>query len=105
MARGRSLVIGYFASARCGTVIGDLSVDWRSTPPGGRFRRLAPIEGVDVLADARLLEVLEVGEPELQPGSILRPGTPVLSLGVPERWIDFLDSPVVLQPGRRDERS
>jgi len=91
LARDRALVISYFASARCGVVVGDLTISWRSTAPGAKFRRLEAIEGVELFADARLLEVLASAAPELGSPSILRRGTPTLSLGLPERWLDFLD--------------
>ena len=93
LARGRALVIGYYASARCGTVVGDLSTSWRTGSPGDQFRRLAPMEGVELFADARLLEVLRAGAPELRAGSALQRGTPSLYLGQPERWLEFLDGP------------
>jgi len=105
LARGRILVIGYFASARCGTVVGDFSVSWRSKPPGDRFRRLAPVEGVDLFADARLLDVLAAAAPELRPGTIFRRSTPTVYLGIPERWIEFLEGPRVLPAHARRTRS
>lgn len=100
LARGRALVIGYYASARCGTVIGDLSTSWWDVVPVDRFRRLAPIRGVDVFAEAGLLEVLRRGAPELRAGSILTRGRPTLRLGKPELWLDFLASPLVGRPSR-----
>jgi hypothetical protein len=91
LARDRALVISYFASARCGVVVGDLSTSWRSTAPGAKFQRLEAVEGVELFVDARLLEVLASAAPELGPPSFLRRGTPTLSLGLPERWLDFLE--------------
>jgi hypothetical protein len=102
LARGRTLVIGYFASARCGAVVGDFSISWRSDPPGERFRRLAPVENIDVFADARLLEVLETAAPELRPGGVLRRDTPTVHLGIPELWVDFLEGRTLMPArGRR----
>ena len=102
MARGRRLVIGYYAAARCGTVVGDLSLRWRSETPAPWYRRLAPIDGVEVYADERLLGVLAIGLPELRPGSLLRRGAPTLRLSRPECWIDFLEGPTVMSTrGRR----
>ena len=101
MARGRRLVIGYVASARCGTVVGDLSLEWRSETPSPRHRRLAPVEGIELYADERLLGVLAIGQPELRPGSLLRRGTPRLQLSRPEFWIDFLEGPSVMSRPRR----
>ena len=96
LATGRALVIGYFASRRCGAVVGDFAVDWQTSPPGPGFLELAPIDGVAAFVDARLVDVLVDARPELRPGGILRPGTPSVRLGIPERWIEFLEGPIVL---------
>ena len=96
LAEGRVIVLGYYASRSCCSVAGDLSVDWRSSPPGPGFLELDPIEGVPLFADGRLLDVLRRGAPELRPGGLLRRGTPSLWLGIPECWIDFLEGPTVM---------
>ena len=44
LANGRVLVIDYFASRRCGVVIGDLTVDFGDEPPGPAYVELAGIE-------------------------------------------------------------
>jgi hypothetical protein len=101
MANGRVIVIDYFASLRCSVVIGDLTGDFRDTPPGRGYVELSSIEGVRVFAESRLLAVL--GEA----GSGLRLGGPpfarhlAFDLDRPERWIDFLDGPGVLAGKRR----
>ena len=96
LAAGRTLVIGYFASRTCCCVVGDIAVDWRSSPPGPGFLELARVDGVPLFADERLVDVLDGARPELRPGGILRRGTPSLWLGIPERWIEFLEGPTVL---------
>jgi len=96
LAAGRVLVISYFASRSCCSVVGDVAADWRPSPPGPGFLELEPIEGVPMFADARVIDVLGRAAPELRPGGILRRGTPSLWLGNPECWIDFLEGPTVL---------
>jgi hypothetical protein len=101
MANGRVIVIDYFASRRCSVVIGDLTGDFRGTPPGRGYVELASVENVRVFTESRLLGVL--GEA----GSSLRLGGPpfarhlALELDRPERWIDFLEGPGVLAGKRR----
>jgi len=96
MANGRLIVIDYFARRRCSVVIGDLTGDFRDTPPGRGYSELSSLEGVRVFAESRLLAVL--GET----GSTLRLGGPpfarhlAFDLDRPERWIDFLEAPGVL---------
>ena len=104
LARGRKLVIAYFASRTWGWVIGDFSLSWRSAAPDRRFQRLAPLEGVDLYADDRLLDVLANAGPELHPGSFFRRDTPTMYLGFPELWIDFLEGPRVLAARAEDRR-
>jgi hypothetical protein len=101
MANDRVMVIDYFASQRCGVVIGDLTGDFRDTPPGHGHLELSSVEGVRVFAESRLLAVL--GEA----GSTLRlGGSPfaqhlAFDLDRHERWIDFLEGPGVLARKRR----
>jgi len=63
MAKGRAIVIDYFASRRCSAVIGDLTGDFRVAPPGRGYVERSSIEGVRVFAASRLLTVL--GEADL----------------------------------------
>jgi len=89
-------VIGYFASWRCGVVVGDFSISWRKAVPGPGYVELTPIEGVPVYADRRLLEVLRRSNPELCPGGLFSRGTPSIRLALPEQWIAFLEGPTVM---------
>jgi hypothetical protein len=101
LAKGRMLVIDYFASRRCSVVIGDLTVDFEDTPPGRGYVELASIESVRVFVASTLLGILG------DAGSSLRLGGPpfarhlAVDLDRPERWIDFLDGPGVLAGKRR----
>ena len=101
LAKGRMLVIDYFASRRCSVVIGDLTVDFEVARPGRGYVELASIESVRVFAASRLLGILG------DAGSSLRLGGPpfarhlAVDLDRPERWIDFLEGPGVLAGKRR----
>jgi hypothetical protein len=101
LAKGRMLVIDYFASRRCSVVIGDLTVDFEDTPPGRGYVELASIESVRVFVASTLLGILG------DAGSSLRHCGPpyarhlAVDLDRPERWIDFLDGPGVLAGKRR----
>jgi len=96
LSAGRVLVIGYFASRRCGVVVGDFSISWRKAAPGPGYVELTPIEDVPVYANRGLLEVLRRSNPELWPGGLLSGGTPSIRLAHPEQWIAFLDGPTVM---------
>jgi len=95
-AAGRAVVIDYFASRRCGVVIGDLTGAFDDPPRGPAYLELASIEGVRIFVEARLLPVLD------DAGATLRAAGPqfarhlAVELEVPERWIDFLEGPGVL---------
>jgi hypothetical protein len=103
VARGRMLVIDYYASRRCSLVVGDLTADLRNASPGPGYAELSSVEGVRVFADARLLELLR------DAGANLRMAGPpfarhlAVSLDRPEQWIDFLEAPGVLA-GKRGFR-
>lgn len=91
LARGRTLVLGFFTSTCCGgAVVGDLRVAWEGAKPSVGYRHLSPIEGVEVVADERLLDILSSALPELRPGGPLHRGSLTLRLGRPERWLEFL---------------
>lgn len=96
LSAGRVLLIGYFASRRCGVVVGDFSISWRKAAPGPGYVELTPIEGVPVYADHGLLQVLRRSNPELWPGGLFSGGTPSIRLARPEQWIAFLDGPTVM---------
>lgn len=92
-ARGRTLVIGFYAASRCGVNVGDMTVSWRDDPPSQGHVPLASLEGVPVHADARLVPLLGRSGPELSPGGTLRRGRPSIKLSRPECWIEFLEHP------------
>lgn len=96
LAAGRIVVIDYFASKTCSVVVGDLTCSFKAVAPGPGYLELAPIEGVPVFVEGRLLAILA------EAGPILRMAGPpfarhlAIELEQPERWIDFLDGPGVL---------
>jgi hypothetical protein len=95
LARRQPLVIDYYASRLRGLVAGDLIVWFGEPAPEPCYVELEPIDDVTVLAERRLVEVLE--------GATLREVGPpwhrhlAISLARPEEWIDFLDR----HPSRR----
>jgi hypothetical protein len=101
LANGRVLVIDYFASRRCNVVIGDLTGDFRATPPGPGYVELASIENVRVFAEWRLLAVFDEAAPSLRLGGPVFARHLAVDLDRPERWIDFLEGPGVLAGKRR----
>lgn len=96
LAGGRVLVIDFFANRRCGVTIGDLTAGFRDRRPGLGYVELAPIEGVPVFAEARLLPTLRDASPWLHLGGPLFARHLAVRLDRPERWIDFLDEPSTL---------
>ncbi len=94
LSRGRTIVIDFFSSRCCTAVrVGDLTVRWLDGPPDPTMVPLAPIEGVPVVAEPRLLDVLADAGPTLRrAGSIFARGLG-LDLERPERWLEFLDTP------------
>lgn len=109
LAAGRTLAIGYFTSPLWGNVlIGDLQLRWLAEGPGGSvsmptgFVALSPLEGVGVVADERLLEVLAAARPTIvATGPRFARGLN-LRLERSEVWIDFLDSPAARKAPRLD---
>lgn len=92
------LVIDYFASPMHGVMIGDLTATFDKPPPEPCFVELASVGGVTVLAQRRLLDLLEGAR-------LVEAGPPwdrhiILALARPEAWIDFLE-----RHGRRAARS
>jgi hypothetical protein len=93
MAAGRSIVIDHYASRRCGATIGDLRVGlraWAGQDGDDRMVELEPIAGIRVLAEARLVELLN--EARLRVGRALSRSQLWIDLDRPERWLAFLDA-------------
>lgn len=95
LAGGRSMVIDYYTSVHRSLTVGDMTVRLGDPDPEPRYMELEPLEGVTVLAERSLLELLdgatlhEAGLPFARHLAIL--------LVRPERWIEFLEH----HPARR----
>jgi hypothetical protein len=95
LAAGRPLVIDYYASRVRGVAIGDVIVWFGEPAPEPSYIELEPIDGVVVLAERHLLDILE--------GAALREAGPpwhrhpAILLARPEDWIAFLER----HPSRR----
>jgi hypothetical protein len=100
-AKGGSLVLDYFASRRCSVTVGDLTADVRTEAPGSGFVELAPVEGVRLYAEARLLPVLREAGPGLRQARGVFGRHLAVSLDRPERWIAFLEQPGILTRRRQ----
>lgn len=101
LAGHRVIVIAYFASFRCGVVIGDLTGDFQNAPPGRGYLELASIEGVRVFVEPRLLPVLRDAGPTLRLGGPPFARHLSVHLDRPVQWIEFLEQPGVLAGTRR----
>ena len=101
LAGGRVVVIDYFASRRCSVVFGDLTGAFAARPPGPAYVEFASIEGVRIFVERRLLPVLAEAGPTLRLAGPSFARHLAVELEVPERWIDFLERPGVLDGKRR----
>jgi hypothetical protein len=96
VARGRSLVIDYFASHRCGPPVGDLTARFIAEEPGSTYLELDPIEDVRLFVEVRLVPLLAAA------GVTLRWAGPPFArhlavvLDRPGLWLEFLDRPGVV---------
>jgi hypothetical protein len=92
-AAGRALVIDYFASRRCGLVVGDLTARFGQPPAARDYAELASIEGVPVFAHRLLLPLLRDTQPGLIEAGPVFARHLAVRLEQPERWLDFLEEP------------
>jgi hypothetical protein len=95
MAAGRALVIDYFAAARCGSVVGDLTATFSPVPADEAYVQVAAVEGVRVFAESRLLVLLEDGGAGIGLAGPRFARHLAVTLERPERWLDFLERPGV----------
>jgi hypothetical protein len=104
LARGRALLIDFFTSRRCGVTIGDLTVAFRPAPSAAAYAALAPIEGVPVFVESRLVETLRGSGPTLRLSGPAFARHLGISLDRPELWIDFLDDSRSIRRSRSTAR-
>lgn len=95
LARGRPLVIDYYASVHRGLTVGDLTVRFGDPAAEPRFVELRPIDDVIVLAERSLLDVIDGAT--LHEGGLPFARHLAITLERPERWIEFLEH----HPARR----
>ncbi len=95
MAAGRALVIDYFAGARCGSVVGDLTAKFGSVPAVDGYVQLATVDGVRFFAEQRLIGLFEGGGIGLDLAGPRFARHLVVTMQRPERWLDFLERPGV----------
>ena len=100
MARGRTLLIDFFASRCCGSnlAVGDLTARFVDRAGAGAVE-LAPVEEVRIAADPHLLELLGSAGPTLRLGGLPFARHLVLDLEDPAAWLDFLATPAACRRG------
>jgi hypothetical protein len=97
VVRDGVVVLDYFTSRRCNVTIGDLTAAVRQVELGPAFAELAPIEGVRIFAERRLLPVLRIAGPGLRLTRGPFGGRLSVTLDRPELWLDFLENPGLLR--------
>jgi hypothetical protein len=100
LAGGRALVIDYFASARCGMAVGDITADFGPQPPAATHVKLANLEGVPVFAERRLVSLLEQAGPSLDLRRLPFGRRLQVNLERPEQWLEFLERPGIVRHRR-----
>ena len=103
-ARGRTLLIDFFASRCCTSVlVGDLETRWLDPAQVVGLEPIGSINATPIVADPALTAVLRAGGARLVAGGWLGRSIRV-RLDVPEAWLDFLETPGARrQPGRAPE--
>ena len=96
-ARGSAIVIDYYASARCGLVVGDITADLTHSPPADTHVLVADVEGVPVLAEPRLVPLLEQSGIFLNVRRLPFGERLAVYLDPPDRWLEFLQRPGVVR--------
>lgn len=92
-ARGRTLLIDFFASRCCTSgLVGDLETRWLDPGQDAGLEPIGSVSGTPIVADPALTAVLREGRARIVVGGWLGRSLQV-RLDVPEAWLDFLDSP------------
>ncbi len=94
----RLLVIDSYRTWCCGTWVGDLTVEWRASPPGGSFVAVAPVEGVAVFVRERLVRLLDAAGATVARSRLPFSAGLRIELDRAELWIDYLDRPLAWVP-------
>ncbi len=99
-ADGRSILIDYYATARCNVVVGDLTAAFTVDRPPEQAIKVAELEAVDVYAHPQLLPLLERTGLSIISASWPHRGGLAVRLDEPAEWLLFLERPGVRR--RRD---
>lgn len=92
-ARGRTLLVDFFASRCCTSVlVGDLETRWLDPGQDAGLEPIGSIGPTPIVADLALAAVLRQGHARLVAGGLLGRSLQV-RLDTPEAWLDFLDTP------------
>lgn len=92
-SQGRTLLIDFFASRCCTSVlVGDLETRWLDPGRDVEFEPIGSINATRIVADPALTAVLRDGGARIVAGGWLGRSLGV-RLDVPEAWLDFLDTP------------
>jgi hypothetical protein len=95
-ARGRPLVIDYFSSRHRGLSVGDMTAEFATRSLEPRYVEIEPIEGVRILVERHLIDLLANGASLTVRRRFLGWRFDV-SLAQPELWLEVLES----HPSRR----
>jgi hypothetical protein len=88
-ARGRPLVIDYYACVLRGQTVGDLTIRFELPPAEPRYVELEALDGVSVIAERSLIGLL-IGA-TIREGGLPLARHLAISLDRPEQWIEFLE--------------
>ena len=95
MSNGGVVVLDFFTSRRCNVTVGDLTADVRVHAPGSGYVELAPVEGVRLYAETRLLPVLREAGPSLRLARGVFGRHLAVGLDRPEDWIVSLEGGLI----------
>lgn len=101
LAAGRSLVVDYFASARCGPMVGDLTADLVPGDPGPEYMPLRRLAGVPCYVAGGLVPLLESADVTIRFGGLPFARHLAVTVEPPEAWIDFLERSCATRGRRR----
>lgn len=93
LAQDRALVIDYFASDRCGVVVGDITAALRPKPSADARVELGMIEGVPVFAERRLIPLLAETVTTIDRWPLPIGDRLSVRIDRPEKWLEFLGRP------------
>lgn len=92
-ARGRTLLIDFFASRCCTSVlVGDLETRWLDPGQDAGLEPIGSVNATPIVADPALTAVLRAGRARIVAAGWLGRSLRVW-LDAPEAWLDFLGTP------------